>query len=1123
VVDLDPSLDAGGLESPFERFMPVGGQVFFVSPDQVELFATDGTGIGTRAVASSISRPPEALYATQNHLFSISRTRDFLFDELWVTDATPSSPRLLLTGLRLRQDDGIHAAATSTRLLLANCPPRLPCQLWSSDATETGTELLREFLLLRDLQAVGESVFFFAGEPGDQRWSLWRSDGTAGGTRKVATLPVAYHPFYPATVGGKLLFFAENGPRQVWASDGTTAGTLPLTDLAVNELSLGFWRWIAGGKAYFWAPASGGPLDLWESDGTPAGTKPITAFAGGGGFGPHASQPLPIGSRVFFVATHLETGATQLWTTAGSPATARPVGGCGDDCPTLGSAPWMLPVANSLVVAGNGPRGDSGIWSADPNGLTLSRVATLCPGCGSVAMGALPKKAFFAVGGDDPSLWATDGTAAGTRRLTEASWLGGGIAWRGALLFSAEDGKHGYQLWRSDGTPGGTFMLSLFGAGDGSFPWLLTAAGSRLVFVACSPDQTGVMGTAGPGEVTLLEPEGYDCRRREGYGTTFATYGDTATFLLGQGFPEPRELWSSAGTPETTRLLASFSGARIDHLAVFGGNVWFPVSLPDGRTTFWRSGGTEATTEEAFDLPGSGVLRDVTALGSEMFFVYDEQAWRSGGSAGGTFAVTDFENVVLDRPGEFTRAGGWVYFVAGGDLWRSNGSPTGASLVFSAPGGEEDRVVWLAELGGELLFSAPVDGGDRSLYRIGDDGAAILLQGGLAPEGPTARGNSARLGGALLFSARDGAHGVELWRSDGTAAGTLLVKDLAPGRASSRPASFAATPGRLYFTADDGIHGGELWSSDGTAPGTRMVQDLAPSALSSRPQELTAAGPYLYFSADDGVYGRELWALPLDPALPPCVAGDEHLCLGAGRFKVEAFWRDFQGGAGRGHAVSLTSDTGYFWFFGPENLEAIVKVLDGRGLNGHHWVFYGALTNVEYSLTVTDTVTGAARRYVNPPGRFASVGDTAAFGPQGARGSDLTAGPASVPSALIVEEGASALPQGACAPSATRLCLNGGRFALETQWRDFRGLTGVGTAVSLTGDTGYFWFFDQANVEVVAKVLDGRTLNGKFWLFYGALSNVEYTLTVTDTATGQRREYRNPSGRFASVGDTGAF
>ena len=54
-------------------------------------------------------------------------------------------------------------------------------------------------------------------------------------------------------------------------------------------------------------------------------------------------------------------------------------------------------------------------------------------------------------------------------------------------------------------------------------------------------------------------------------------------------------------------------------------------------------------------------------------------------------------------------------------------------------------------------------------------------------------------------------------------------------------------------------------------------------------------------------------------------------------------------------------------------------------------------------------------------------------------------------------------------------------------------------------------------------MLDGTPINGKHWVFYGALSSVEYTLRVTDTATGAVRTYTNPSGNLASIADTGAF
>ncbi|HET9768504.1 MAG TPA: hypothetical protein VFS60_16775 [Thermoanaerobaculia bacterium] len=112
---------------------------------------------------------------------------------------------------------------------------------------------------------------------------------------------------------------------------------------------------------------------------------------------------------------------------------------------------------------------------------------------------------------------------------------------------------------------------------------------------------------------------------------------------------------------------------------------------------------------------------------------------------------------------------------------------------------------------------------------------------------------------------------------------------------------------------------------------------------------------------------------------------------------------------------------------------------------------------------------------------------------------------------------------GSCASSVTALCLNDNRFRVTVAWEDFSGNTGSGQAVALTDDTGYFWFFGADNVELVLKVLDGRGVNNHFWVFYGALSSVEYTITVTDTATGAVRTYRNPSGTLASAADTQAF
>ena len=112
-----------------------------------------------------------------------------------------------------------------------------------------------------------------------------------------------------------------------------------------------------------------------------------------------------------------------------------------------------------------------------------------------------------------------------------------------------------------------------------------------------------------------------------------------------------------------------------------------------------------------------------------------------------------------------------------------------------------------------------------------------------------------------------------------------------------------------------------------------------------------------------------------------------------------------------------------------------------------------------------------------------------------------------------------------CTPDATTLCLQGGRFKLQINWRDFVDDTGQGTDVGFgSADSGLFWFFAADNWEMLVKVIDGCGFNDNFWVFSAATTNVEYTLTVTDTQTGQHKQYFNPLGISApAVTDTSAF
>jgi hypothetical protein len=271
-------------------------------------------------------------------------------------------------------------------------------------------------------------------------------------------------------------------------------------------------------------------------------------------------------------------------------------------------------------------------------------------------------------------------------------------------------------------------------------------------------------------------------------------------------------------------------------------------------------------------------------------------------------------------------------------------------------------------------------------------------------------------------------------------------------------------------------------------------------------------------------FNEGLFARLLDPVIPL------ELPLQGGRFLAGVRWTDHAGHTGVGRPVPLTGDSGYFWFFDHDNAELVVKVLDGRAFNGHFWVFYGALTDVAYVLEVKDTLTGAVKTYTNPAGRLTSRADTAAFavpGPASVTAVIAVIAPATELAFLASSEASpgTSFPAGPfCVeytPPSNGLCL-GGRFDVAVEWRA-NGTTGLGRGATLGGDSGYFWFFGPNNVELLVKVLDGRPLNGRFWVFSGALTDVEHWLYVRDSVTGEERIYHNPPGRLASLADTAAF
>jgi ELWxxDGT repeat protein len=1059
-----------------------------------------------------------------------------------------------------------------------------PCELWRTDGSLAGTGRVKDLAPgstddphIDSVTAVGGKIFLFVEINGQVE--LWKSDGTEAGTVRVQTFDSAYFPSVVAGGTSHLYFvnYATVGTNPVsqvelWTSDGTPSGTLPVTAFpgtaAINQQGLQ----VLGDRAYFVANDVLHGDEIWSNDGTPESTARRTDFGFYSPFSDDVFLPLELGDRLLFAASDGLHG-TQLFTTTGTPESTAVL-------PVSAPISFDLPLTRVggravFWASSNGNFNDFSsleLWSTDGTPAGTERLAAACTGgCTLGPLSSTDNGFFFFVADAQGglSVWTTNGTPQGTRRFTDLlphdpqQNLQYGVAEPvfvgGRLFFALAQDPNTAGLWTSDGQPGGTRPVPSLAAGAGSSPQELVPLGGTLFFNACDGTRWNLYQTTGTPASTVERASFavdsfFGCQYGAPQNLTVA--GSTLFFWQQAQISNGTQLWRTDASGATVSLgvdgLSAGDGFP-PALTPFGAEVFFTAAGNNGPE-LWRSDGTPAGTRLATELAAipapSPFVYEPFPLGTAGGLLYvaatsgtGPELWASDGTAAGTRRILSGAGEIYAAP-LVTRAGPWTYFFArdtagAAGLYRTDGTAAGTSSVADLTGAFPDLPPSdpVAYQGNLYFFAATATG--RGLFRSDGTAAGTLLvkefQLELRPNIPDAvlPNFPTVFAGRLFFAADDGSHGRELWSSDGTAAGTLLVREVNPGPASAAVADLTVAGGRLYFSAADPVHGEELWQTDGTAAGTRLAADLAPESASSSPDPLAAVGDRLYFVADDGIAGRELWTL--NTAAPAgCQAGDTRLCLSAGRFQVEAEWMDFEGHTGVGHAVSLTADTGYFWFFASTNVETVVKVLDGRGLNGAFWVFYGALSNVSYTLTVTDTATGLSRRYVNPPGVFASVGDTDGFGPLGAYdGKAARVSTAiSAASATLATSAASALVSartdaraatGTCTPGAQRLCLQGGRFAVTAAWTDFQGKTGTGTAVPLTPDTGYFWFFDPANVEVMTKVLDGTGLNGKYWFFYGALSDVSYTLTVTDTRTGAVKTYKNPSGQFGSLGDTGAF
>ncbi|HEX2644728.1 MAG TPA: hypothetical protein VHU81_17150 [Thermoanaerobaculia bacterium] len=467
-------------------------------------------------------------------------------------------------------------------------------------------------------------------------------------------------------------------------------------------------------------------------------------------------------------------------------------------------------------------------------------------------------------------LWRTDGTAAGTYRLTDicpgaCDSTGSSFvrAFRGGLYFFANDGVSGNELWRSSGVPGSERRVRDLCPGPCSVqgdPSSLIPTPAGLLFATSENNRLRLWRTNGSRRGTV--PVADLCPDTSCSSYFFAAVPDHALFLLNRSDPaggpgETNVLWTSDGTAAGTHPLGTALGTPLPRVA-YGVFSTGDTALFWTEDTLWRTDGTDAGTFPLASLPppkeaplggwvalGNGEL--VAALG-------DGRMVRSDGTVAGTTVLSGVP-VITDVYGAVVIEDAVLVWTGRAGLWRVRLADGAAEKILQLDADTFQSVEQLVSLGeGRAVFTVLLGGsGNHELWTTDGTAAGTRriegVSGGIV--------SLIALGDQALFTiGNESIPNREIWRTDGTAAGTVRVRDFGDLPASSGPIEQAELGGALIFSARTAEHKVPLFRSDGTAAGTQKLSDRATWGL-----RFTRLGNRLFFFSirQELVPGTEFW------------------------------------------------------------------------------------------------------------------------------------------------------------------------------------------------------------------------------------------------------------------------
>ncbi len=458
--------------------------------------------------------------------------------------------------------------------------------------------------------------------------------------------------------------------------------------------------------------------------------------------------------------------------------------------------------------------------------------------------------------------------------------------------FEADDGIHGYELWRSDGTAGGTYLVKDIYPGDvSSDPRYITVSNGLLFFSANSPDNGVTVwvsdGTESGTHLLKAPYTGLDyCSPNQ-----FLNVNGTVFFVASIGGTN-NQLWKTDGTDAGTVMVKDIQASGIGSGDIFeltsvNNTAYFIAYTWASGYQLFTSDGTDAGTYVVKDIgyynSDANVPTQLTAYNNKLYFAGNDgtgrRLWESDGTYDGTHYATGFNDVFLQADGvsdasytPFPVLNNVMYLagytsVDGDGLYKYNAANSnGIKLVKDLTPGSDVDYIYPGEMrvvNGTLYFKVVSNVGYAHDELWSSKGKPANTQAVKVFDAGAITYNYYNINGTLYFVEYNNAYGNELWKTDGSDAGTLLVKDIIPGSGSSYPEDLTFSNGKLLFKATDNDHGTELFSSDGTDAGTTLLRDINLNDDGSQAgflyKGVGAIGNDVLFNAFTPEFGGELY------------------------------------------------------------------------------------------------------------------------------------------------------------------------------------------------------------------------------------------------------------------------